>query len=190
VDTRSGPDELDAQILDALTKLIEQMIAYGEKIAQSFAVPSFCVKALHMLDASMAMKDLGRRMHCDPSFVTAIADTLEKRGLARREPSSADRRIKNLILSAEGAELKQRIEGEMLAHMAWNSALDTQERQCLLGLLRKMSQYQPGETQSDQATTTPPTMTGGQRAGEVSEALSSLLPSALTKAKAGPPASG
>jgi len=181
VDTRSGPDELDAQILDALSRLIDQMIACGEKIAQSFSVPSFCAKALHMLDASMAMKELGRRMHCDPSFVTVIADTLEKRGLARREPSSADRRIKNLILSAEGAELKQRMEGEMLAHMAWNSALDTQERQCLLGLLRKM-------TEPRQATTTPPTMTGGQRAGEVSEVLSAVLPSTLSKTE--PPASG
>ena len=50
----------------------------------------------------MAMRDLGRQMHCDPSFVTAIADMLEKRGLARREASTADRRIKNLVLTREG----------------------------------------------------------------------------------------
>ncbi len=30
----------------------------------------------------MAMKELGKRMHCDPSFVTLVADMLEKRGLA------------------------------------------------------------------------------------------------------------
>ena len=34
------------------------------------------------------MKELAQRMGCDASFVTTIADTLEKRGFLRREPAS------------------------------------------------------------------------------------------------------
>ena len=57
----------------------------------------------------MTMKELGQRMGCDPSFVTTIADALEKHGLARREPSLRDRRSKNLVLTDEGATLRQRL---------------------------------------------------------------------------------
>jgi DNA-binding MarR family transcriptional regulator len=180
--TRSGVDQLDSEILDAMGELIATLIGRSEQIAQRFGVPAFCLKALHALESSMAMRDLGKQMHCDPSFVTAIADLLEKRGLARREADTADRRIKNLVLTQEGIGLREKVEREFMAHMPWR-ALDEQERVCLLSLVRKMvrgesaaSGPDPGGpadmTASDipQSTTTPVT-TGGQGGGEVSETL-------------------
>jgi len=84
------------------------------------------------------MKELGLRMGCDPSFVTSVADALEKLGLARREPSQRDRRSKNLVLTAEGEKLRDLIWSEISARAPWCNTLDTSERQCLLGLIRKM----------------------------------------------------
>jgi MarR family transcriptional regulator, organic hydroperoxide resistance regulator len=136
-DARS--EQLDAEILSSLAELIGQVVAYGEKIAQRFSFPSFFIKALHTLDCPMAMKELGRRMHCDPSFVTVIADGLEERGLARREAHPGDRRVKNLVLTDEGTELRQRVERELAARMPWSRVLDQQEREQLLALLRKMA---------------------------------------------------
>jgi MarR family transcriptional regulator, organic hydroperoxide resistance regulator len=159
--------KLNQEIYDAFAELIGHMLARGEKVAEHFGVPLFTVKAMHWLEAGMAMKELGRRMRCDPSFVTAIADSLEKRGLARREPNPADRRIKNLVLTDEGLELKARIEREMLAHMPWCRALDLAERKSLLALVRKLVDAQKPATSAP----TPPT-TGGERAGEVIDALS------------------
>ena len=127
-------DKLDHDILDAMIKLFRQILAQSERLAERYGVPLFCVKALHILDTSMAMKELGQRMGCDPSFVTAIADTLEKRGLAKREASAADRRVKNLVLSTDGIELKGLMEAEMLASMPWSRALDTAERETFLSL--------------------------------------------------------
>src|SRR5262249_60200449 len=86
----------------------------------------------------MAMKDLGKRMHCDPSFVTLVADMLEKRGLARREPHPADRRVKNLVLTQQGEALRQQVEAEITARMPWNRGLNDSERAQLLALIRKM----------------------------------------------------
>src|SRR5262249_56547764 len=86
----------------------------------------------------MAMKDLGKRMHCDPSFVTLVADMLEKRGLARREPHPADRRVKNLVLTEQGEALRQQVEAEITARMPWNRVLNDSERAQLLALIRKM----------------------------------------------------
>jgi len=173
--TRSEADQLDSEILDAMGELIVQFIARGEQIAQRFGVPAFCLKALHVLESSMAMRDLGKHMHCDPSFVTAIADLLEKRGLARREASTADRRIKNLVLTPEGVGLRGKIEREFLANMPWRN-LDEQERACLLSLIRKMTPAgatAPGTntTSTPTSSTTTPPSTGGERAGEVSHTL-------------------
>jgi len=178
--TRSKADQLDSEILDAMGELITALIARSEQIAQRFGVPAFCLKALHVLESSMAMRDLGRHMHCDPSFVTAIADLLEKRGLARREASTADRRIKNLVLTQEGIGLREKIEREFMSHMPWR-ALDEQERVCLLSLIRKMVMAEPAAqgtapstpatTSSTPTSTTTPPKTGGEGAGEVSETL-------------------
>jgi DNA-binding MarR family transcriptional regulator len=134
-----GADQLDMEIMDAFGELFERVTEHAERLAQRYGMPAFCAKALHMLDASMAMKDLGKRMHCDPSFITGIADILEKQGLAHRKPGSPDRRVKKLELTDEGLDMKQRIETEFITNLPWRGVLDESERRCLLTLIRKMS---------------------------------------------------
>jgi DNA-binding MarR family transcriptional regulator len=46
---------------------------------------------------------------CDPSNVTGIVDKLEARGLIERQASKEDRRVKNLVITASGAELRDRL---------------------------------------------------------------------------------
>jgi len=139
VHARSEEDLLDLEILDAVAGLFGRLVTEGEAVAKSFGIPVFVIKALHMLDTPLAMKDLGRRMHCDPSFITSIADTLEKYGLAAREADPGDRRVKRLVLTPAGAELKERIENEVLSRAPWRQALTTQQRASLLALLHTMS---------------------------------------------------
>jgi DNA-binding MarR family transcriptional regulator len=112
----------------------------AERLADRFDVPVSCMKAMRRLDAAVAMKDLGARLHCDPSFVTMIADALEQRGLAKREPNAADRRIKNLVLTPRGLEVKATFEQGVLEQMPWTRALSMDEREQLLGLVRKMNE--------------------------------------------------
>ena len=143
--TESGADDkLNQQIADALSELIRHAHDLGQGIAADFALTVTDTKALFMLDAPMTMKDLGLRMGCDPSFVTSVADGLEKHGLARREPSQRDRRSKNLVLTQEGVKVRDRICGELSARAPWCNALDTGERRCLLGLMRKMLRSRGG----------------------------------------------
>jgi DNA-binding MarR family transcriptional regulator len=139
VGTRTEEDLLDLEILDAVAGLFAHLVAEGDELAKAFGIPAFVMKALHMLDTPLAMKDLGRRMHCDPSFITSIADTLEKYGLAVREPDPGDRRVKRLVLTPAGAELKGRIEDDVLSRAPWRRALTTQQRASLLALLHTMS---------------------------------------------------
>jgi hypothetical protein len=95
------------------------------------------------------MKDLGRRMHCDPSFVTAVADMLEKHGLAQRAAHPGDRRVKHLILTGEGCDLKSRLEAEISARMPWSTGLNDAERAQLLALIRKMLRASPPDGEAD-----------------------------------------
>jgi DNA-binding MarR family transcriptional regulator len=139
VHTRSDEDLLDLEILDSVAGLFGRLVAEGEALAKSFGIPVFVIKALHMLDNPLAMKDLGQRMHCDPSFITSIADTLEKHGLAVREPDPADRRVKRLVLTPAGADLKARLENEVLSRTPWRQCLTREQRASLLALIRAMS---------------------------------------------------
>jgi len=84
------------------------------------------------------MKEMGQRMHCDPSFVTMVTNGLEKHGLARRETSERDRRVKNVTLTAEGASMRERLEKEFASKVPWANTLSVSERECLLTMLRKM----------------------------------------------------
>ena len=131
-------DDLNQQITDTMGELFRHAHDMGQVIAAEFGLTVSDTKALIMLDMPMTMKDLGLRMGCDPSFVTSVADALEKHGLARREPSLRDRRSKNIVLTPEGVTLRDRLCAELSARAPWCTTLDASERRCLLGLMRKM----------------------------------------------------
>jgi DNA-binding MarR family transcriptional regulator len=139
VNPSSAEDQLDLEVLDAVVGLFARLLADGERMAKEFAVPAFFMKALHLLNGPLAMKELGQRMHCDPSFVTTIADMLEKRGLAVRESDPGDRRVKRLVLTSAGLDMKHRVEQGMLARSPWRQSLTLDERASLVELIHKMA---------------------------------------------------
>ena len=137
-------DDLNQQITDTMGELFRHAHDMGQVIAAEFGLTVSDTKALIMLETPMTMKDLGLRMGCDPSFVTSVADALEKHGLARREPSLRDRRSKNIVLTPEGVTLRDRLCAELSARAPWCTTLDASERRCLLGLMRKMLRSRGG----------------------------------------------
>ena len=50
---------------------------------------------------------LAERLHISPSWMVAIVDELEKRGLLERRPHAHDRRVRNLHLTAAGKRLQK-----------------------------------------------------------------------------------
>src|SRR5579862_3107035 len=121
-------DDLNQQITDTFGDLFRHAHDLGQVIAAELGLSVSDMKALLMLEAPMTMKDLGLRMGCDPSFVTSVADALEKRDLARREPSQRDRRSKNLVLTPEGVQLRDRLCAALSARAPWCTTLDSSER--------------------------------------------------------------
>jgi DNA-binding MarR family transcriptional regulator len=143
---------LNRDILDALTTLIKRAGTTGHSIAAGFGVAPHDLLAMFKLDGALAMKELAQRLGCDASFVTAIADNLERRGFVHREPSQRDRRIKNLVLTPDGLTAKERLMAQLAAKMPWCYALDDAERRCFLHLLRKMLDAPAPDESTDVAT--------------------------------------
>ncbi|HEY0276652.1 MAG TPA: MarR family transcriptional regulator, partial [Solirubrobacterales bacterium] len=69
------------------------------EIAHKLKVTPLILGALRFLDIFQPMGRMAELLHCDPSNVTGIVDTLEERNLAARKPSKADRRVKVVELT-------------------------------------------------------------------------------------------
>jgi DNA-binding MarR family transcriptional regulator len=143
-DTELTDDQLNQQISNVFSEILKYAHDLSQSIATEFGLTGSDAMALFKLEAPMTMKELGQRMGCDPSFITTIADALERHGLARREPSIRDRRSKNMVLTPEGVTVRDRIITELMSRAPWSTTLDTRERRCLLGLMRKMTRSRCG----------------------------------------------
>ncbi|MFE0650972.1 MarR family winged helix-turn-helix transcriptional regulator [Streptomyces sp. NPDC059534] len=85
-----------------------------------------------------AMRALAETMTCDASNMTGIIDRLEKRGLVRREADASDRRVKNVILTAEGERVTDAIRAKMRTTHEGLDRLDDQDRDSLYTLLERV----------------------------------------------------
>ena len=89
----------------------------------------------------VSMRELARRLHCDPSNITLLGDQLQAVGLVQRQPDPTDGRRRVLVLTDEGLALWSRL----LERMQQRSALFTltiEEQNQLLGLLEKVQTNQ------------------------------------------------
>lgn len=95
-------------------------------------------KTLNVLRRGPAsMSTLATTLTCDASNMTGIIDRLEKRDLVRREPSPSDRRVKNVLLTAEGEQVIDVIRGKMHNTLAGLDRLSEQEQDTLYALLER-----------------------------------------------------
>jgi MarR family transcriptional regulator, organic hydroperoxide resistance regulator len=86
----------------------------------------------------IAMRELADGLHCDPSNITGIVDRLEARGLVERGAAAGDRRIKTLLLTGRGVELRGRLLDKLSAPPPAIAALTADEQRQLRDLLRRV----------------------------------------------------
>lgn len=67
------------------------------------------------LDEPLAMRALADRLHFDPSNLTSLIDKLEARGLLERRPDPVDRRVKSLVVTPAGSELRETFRAHLSA---------------------------------------------------------------------------
>jgi MarR family transcriptional regulator, organic hydroperoxide resistance regulator len=87
--------------------------------------------------APLPMSALAGLLHCDNSNVTGIVDRLESRGLVERRPAEHDRRVKHLVVTEAGAELRERVGARLSEPPPGFDRLTADEQRRLAQLLRK-----------------------------------------------------
>lgn len=97
-----------------------------------------------LLASPLRMRDLAEHMRCDASYITALVDRLEQLGLAQRQPSSTDRRVKEIALTAEGTRAAKGIRSTMLMPPPEFDRLSSRERTTLVHLLAKVAPEDAG----------------------------------------------
>lgn len=132
-----APEELAGLLLKVVGMLHDCLDAE----AASLGLSSRQGLALLHLARPTPMGDLASCLRCDASNVTSLADRLEALGLVERAPAApgADRRVKWLVLTVEGAEARRRLQRQLAARHSAIGALDAASRRDLAGLLRRMS---------------------------------------------------
>ncbi|MCU1391820.1 MAG: Transcriptional regulator, MarR family [Ilumatobacteraceae bacterium] len=96
-------------------------------------------QALTMLaEGPLRMRDIADLMICDASYVTAIVDNLEHRGLAERRTSAGDRRVKEIALTAKGKAAAAELHAQMISPPPVLEALSPADRKALAKILDKL----------------------------------------------------
>jgi len=133
----------DAQFAETggLVKLLIEIAAQAKAdFAATVAVlglPVHLARAIVMLSTPAPMRDLAERLSCDRSYITALADQLDERGLVRRIPGE-DRRVKLLALTEAGVAMRDRISRAVAEENMITRRLDADERRALAPLLEKL----------------------------------------------------
>jgi DNA-binding MarR family transcriptional regulator len=96
-------------------------------------------KALFSLDAiGKTMGSLAGEWMCDASNATWIVDRLEKHGLAERRSSPGDRRVKMVVLTSNGAKIREEVMTEMHKPPAAVYDLDREDLEAIRDVARKL----------------------------------------------------
>jgi DNA-binding MarR family transcriptional regulator len=107
------------------------------ELTEEFDLTGSQLHALYLLGEPRSMGELAQRLVCDASNVTGLVDRLESRGLIERRPGPDDRRVKMLVLTPTGEELRSRALARFTEAPAGIAALTVDEQRTLRDLLQK-----------------------------------------------------
>lgn len=79
-----------------------------------------------------------QEMACDASTATWLIDRLEERGLVVRQPSATDRRVKEVVLTREGEDMKLKLQQQYYSPPAELMALEEEQLNTLADILSRL----------------------------------------------------
>lgn len=124
---------------DAFASLRDDMTA---RMAEcSLSLPQG--KLIRELAEPQTQRELARRLHYDPSNITALADSLEARGLIERRADASDRRFRLLALTPKGERVRASLEQLLGQPPHFMDRLTPAEQKQLLQLLAKIFVAEP-----------------------------------------------
>src|SRR5471030_2648622 len=135
---RASPHACDAWQL--LVQLFFAQRANLPPLAAELELSPAQCHVLHLIEPGrpIPMGRLAETLACDASNVTGLVDRLELRGLVRRRPSAADRRVKVLDLTPTGTRIRTLLLDRMTTPPAAIGRLSVRERRMLVRILTRL----------------------------------------------------
>ncbi|MEU8900651.1 MarR family transcriptional regulator [Nocardia sp. NPDC048505] len=127
--------------LDVMATLTEFCRVYQQDFlaaAQSLDLTFSQAKLVCLLAEPRAMRELAEDLSCDASNITLLIARLEQRGLVERHVDPADRRVKKVVATAEGAAIAREIRRRLHGVRAALEALSPARRRSLQSILEQM----------------------------------------------------
>lgn len=109
------------------------------RVAGEFGLTPPQLFALKTLDPDhpVGMSALASALHCDNSNVTGLVDGLEAQGLVERRPAEHDRRVRMVVVTERGAEVRGRLVEVMQEVPPELAALGAEDQRALRDILRR-----------------------------------------------------
>jgi DNA-binding MarR family transcriptional regulator len=140
VDDKGVDDGLPRDVMRHLLGVMQAMKQHVADLAVTFDLTLSQLDALKNLGAPCSQRELAQCLHFDASNVTDIVDRLEERGLVVRTIDPNDRRIRRLVLTPEGEELRRQLFEQAMAGAPPVTALSAAEQRSLCALLAKIAE--------------------------------------------------
>jgi DNA-binding MarR family transcriptional regulator len=123
-----------------LVGLCEEVRSRGSQVSHQHGLTGLQAELIRALAAEspLPQREVARRLCCDPSNVTGLADQLEARGLVKRRFDQPDRRLRPLVLTEEGRELWEAFASHLFEPPDAIAALSPEEQRHLRDLLRRV----------------------------------------------------
>ncbi|MEM7271972.1 MAG: MarR family transcriptional regulator [Actinomycetota bacterium] len=132
-----------AELVDILFTVMPRVADHINHRLEDLGMTTTDYWALRSVQGPMPMKDLATCMDVDPSYVTLVADRLEKLGLIERQSHPTDRRVKHLVLTAKGRRYQTSLPEKLWRGANPFAVLADAERQQLIELLQKPAACPP-----------------------------------------------
>ncbi len=138
--TKTESAQLSRDVLRHLMGVMHAMKAHVAGLAATLDLTPSQLAALSHLDEPRSQRELAESLHYDASNITDIVDRLEARGLVVRTVDPNDRRVRRIVRTPEGEELRRTALDEALATAPTVATLSAAEQRTLCELLGKIAE--------------------------------------------------
>ncbi|MFF3375262.1 MarR family winged helix-turn-helix transcriptional regulator [Streptomyces sp. NPDC002680] len=135
------PDPLTLEVVDLIGAVVARYHQEYEEAATQHSLTGAQARLLSLLSLGpLPMRQLARKLRCEPSNVTGIVDRLESRDLVERRPDPSDRRVKLAACTEEGVRVARSLRESLNFAREPLAGLSEEERVLLRGLLVRMAE--------------------------------------------------
>ncbi|WP_327694590.1 MarR family winged helix-turn-helix transcriptional regulator [Streptomyces sp. NBC_00459] len=134
-------DPMTLEVIDLIGAVVARYHEEYEEAATQHSLTGAQARLLSLLSLEpLPMRQLARKLRCEPSNVTGIVDRLESRDLVERRPDPSDRRVKLAACTDEGLRVARSLRDSLDFAREPLAGLSDDERVLLRGLLLRMVQ--------------------------------------------------